>query len=183
MKKPLALILAAALALSLTACGGKSSNLSIDGCEDKLLHLLNSDWNFTTTESNDGYTFHFSDEFYSTFPLTVEGTADKNQMVTQSVITFEGVPENYFQDTTALSIQEDIQDYMHVPMNRLATDFIIAAVAISTLDDSEEDMQAPPEDCLNLILSAKDSPQAKDGWTYTVALTEKTLTITSEYTG
>lgn len=182
MKRLLALLLASALALSLAACGGKSSNISMDNFEGAFL-LIDQDWAFTYTEGDGGSSFGLSEELLS-LPFTVEGTADKKQMLKQAVVTLEGTPEDYFQDVTALSIQQDIDNARSVPIGRLATDFAISAVIIGLLDRSDEEvMQSAPNDRINLVLSAIDGPQTLDGWTYTIDLTGRMLTITVEYTG
>lgn len=176
MKRPLALFLALLMTLSLAACGGKTSKVSIKNYEETFLHSFDKDWHFAVAESDGGYTFYFSDELYGSFPLTVEGTADKKQMIKQATVTFVGVPANYFQEATSMSILQDLSDYMNIPMNRLATDIVIVSAPCFTLDS------AKTQSAVELTLSAINSPQTQDGWTYTMVHTEKTLTIASEYT-
>lgn len=177
MKRALALFLALVMALALVGCSGKSSNVSLDDYEKSFLQALDEEWTFSTEESNGGYAFSFTGEVYGIYPLTVEGSADKNQMVEQAIITFERVPEDYFQKTTALSIVQDLADYMNVPMTRLATDTVLITAFTPMLGD------ATVQDGVELILAALDSSQTQDGWTYTLVLEGKTLTMTAEYTG
>lgn len=180
MKRILALFLALLMALSLVGCGGKSSNVSLDDYEKSFLHTLDDDWNLTASEVNGGYSFSFTGKVFgnSFSPLTVEGTANKQQMVEQVTVTLGGVPEDYFQAQTPTSILLDITNYESVPMGRLAADCVIGAVATPMFADDIKALSL-----LEMILPAIDSPQTHNGWTYTMVLEGKTLTITSEYTG
>ncbi len=180
-KNLLALLLALVMVLSLAACGGKSSNVSIDDYEESFLHLFGSDEHFTVKKGLGGHTFNFSGDFFG-IPLSIKGTADKRQMVKQVTVTVEGAPTDYFQEATALTISADIVDMMSVPVGQLAADCVIF-VSAGIAHGEEDAAMYTILPTIEKVLASIDSPQTENGWTFKATQTGKTLVLTSEYTG
>ena len=178
MKKVAAILLAICLVLSLCACGSKASGVTIENFESQVIKELFGEETLSVTENDSGFSFEYKGSVLLS-DLTISGAADKNKNITEiKVEAVDGLNIDYFNSLTAEQFLKDVGDVNNVPINKLAGDMLLWDCSFIVKTCSSEQSAEDQLYGLDLLLAARNSPQEKDGWTYSIATNKNAETIT-----
>lgn len=169
MKKLIALLLTAVLLLScLSGCGAEPSGVTIAQLENAMIKKMDDEGSFTVTPEGRGYAFTYTGKALLA-DLVIEGVADKNENIISVTATVSGALDiSYFNQLTSSQFMNDMNNMRQIPMNRLASEFVIFylsyGAALFSGDDSADNQMAS----ISMMLDARRGPQVFGGWTYTV---------------
>lgn len=127
MKKIIAIMLSICLVVALSACGAgsKSSGITIEDFEFKVIKEIDDEGNLSIVETDNGFTFEYKGSALLA-DLVITGVADKNKNITSiKAEAVDGIDIDYFNSLTAGQFVSDMADANNIPMNELTADFML----------------------------------------------------------